>query len=118
MVYKTIVGSIYDVIYEILLKLDRRKRNISHGHYNDSHWFIMTSLGPCISHGPDTIDYGYQGLRDHPFEYEIYPLIQNMYHTNTIYNITRLYLNDCRLTTLPSSIIQETVIIEHVFSKV
>jgi Leucine-rich repeat (LRR) protein len=67
-----------------MLKRDRKKRT--------------------VCHGKDTIDFGYKGLRDAPLEYEIYPIIQEILHEGMVTHLTRLYLNDCRLTKLPNSI--------------
>jgi len=76
--------SVCDFVYTILLKLDRKKRQ--------------------ICHGQDTIDFGYRGLRDIPLEYEIYPIVQQIIYDDMLIHITRLYLNDCRLTRLPDAV--------------
>ncbi|CAG5111708.1 Oidioi.mRNA.OKI2018_I69.chr2.g5986.t1.cds [Oikopleura dioica] len=79
-----IVVSVCDFVYTILLKLDRKKRR--------------------ICHGQDTIDFGYRGLRDLPLEYELFPIVQQVIYDDMLIHITRLYLNDCRLTRLPDAV--------------
>ena len=51
-----------------------------------------------------TSDFGYRGLRDIPLEYEIYPIVQQIIYDDMLIHITRLYLNDCRLTRLPDAV--------------
>jgi leucine-rich repeat protein SHOC2 len=43
-------------------------------------------------------------LRDIPLEYEIYPIVQQIIYDDMLIHITRLYLNDCRLTRLPDAV--------------